>query len=378
MRLRVLLRVLPCAVLLGLLAAPSWARDFMPRDGAQVLERLAPRVRAATASPEAATAAAQQAVLLARQSSDPRYLGRAEALLAPWWDRSDAPVAVAVLQATVQQARHEFEPARRTLQAALSRDAQQPQGWLTLATLERVAGRYAAAQAACQQVARGGALLHAAACMLETQSLQGRFDAARRGFAALRTQADQADVRAWLDSLRAENEERAGRDTDAALAYEASLAAAPGDTYTALAAADLHLRLQRPAAALQVLQAHPASDAVLLRRAAALRLEGDAQWQALSEELRQRFAALDARGDDPALHARERALAALWLWDDSARAWSAAQANLRVQREPLDWWLAFTSAQRAGDAAGLAQLRADLASTGLQDARLAALQVARR
>lgn len=357
---------------LGLLAATTCARDFLPTQDAQVVERLAPRVRPTASSHEAVAAAAQQAIALARHSSDPRLLGRAEALLAPWWDRADAPPALAVLQATVQQSRHAFEPARRTLQAALARDAQQPQGWLTLATLERVAGRYDAALAACQAVGRSGARLHAAACMLETQSLQGRFEEARRGFVALQSQAPDAPTRAWLDSLRAESEERAGRDAEAARAYQASLAA-DSDGYTALAHADQQLRLQQPAAALHALADQPASDAVLLRRAAALRQRGDAQWRALSSELTQRFAALDARGDDPALHARERALAALWLQDDPARAWAAAQQNLRVQKEPLDWWLALASAQRAGDAAGLARLRGELAATGLHDARLNAL-----
>lgn len=366
-------RVAVLAVLCcGMAGLQAWGRDFIPAQDSQVLERLAPRVRAAASSPEAVAVAARQAIELARQTSDPRYLGRAEALLAPWWDRNDAPSSLAVLQATVQQSRHAFEPARRVLQAALARDAQQPQAWLTLATLERVAGRYEAAQAACQRVGQTGARWHAAACLLETQSLRGGFDEARRGFAALGTQATQPALRSWLDSLRAESEERAGRDADAARAYEASLASARDDHYTALAYADQLLRLRRPDAAMHVLQARPDSDAILIRRAAALRQLGDARWQTLAAELTQRFSQLDARGDEPTLHARERALAALWLWDAPARAWAAAQDNLRLQKEPLDWWLAFASAQRAGDTAGLARLRAELAATGLRDARLAA------
>jgi hypothetical protein len=90
----------------------------------------------------------------------------------------------------------------------------------------------------------------------------------------------------------------------------------------------------------------------------------------LSTELQARFAALDQRGDDPATHARERALAYLWLDADAAKALQSAKLNLTLQKEPLDWWLALQSAQRAGQTAELARLRGELAATGLRDARL--------
>lgn len=301
--------------------------------------------------------------------ADPRYLGRAQAALGPWWDRADAPVPLAILQATVQQSRHEFTAAHATLQRALARDAAQPQGWLTLATLERLAGRYPAALAACAQVGRSGAALHAAACEFETRSLQGHFDEARRGLLMLRRQAPDAATQAWVISLLAESEERAGQPAQARRSYQASLALAP-DSYTALAYADLLLREKDADGALKVLVDQPASDAVLLRQARALRQRSDARWQAVAADVAQRLAALNARGDDPAWHAREQAMAALWLQDDAALAWRAAQLNLKHQKEPVDWWLAFDAAERAGDRAGLTRLREELAATGLRDERL--------
>lgn len=353
--------------------AHSTGRDFTPAGDDQVIETLAPRLRVASATPQAAAEAARQAINLARTSADPRYLGRAQTALAPWWDKADAPPALAVLQATVQQSRHEFSAARATLQRALARDPSQAQGWLTLATLERLSGRYAAALDACRQVSAAGAAIHALACELETASLLGRHDQARRGFAALARQATTADLQAWILSLLAESEERASRDPAALAAYRASLALMP-DGYTALATADLLLRTGRPAEATQVLRNQPASDAVLLRRAQALKLVGDARWQAAAVELRERFAALDARGDDPATHARERALAYLWLDEDAARAFRSAQLNFGLQKEPIDWWLALASAQSAGQAEELAKLRIALKASGLQDARLAPWQ----
>ncbi len=356
--------------------AQAAGRDWQPTSDSQVIETLPPRVRAAnttaTQTPQAAALAARQAINLARQTADVRYLGRAQTSLAPWWGRSDAPVELAVLQATVQQSRHEFAAAKTVLTQALQREPQHAQGWLTLATLERVAGNYPAAIAACAQVTRAGAAVHGAACQLETTSLQGKHDEARRGLTALQRQTPDASTQAWLGSLLAESEERAGRDSAALAAYQASLALAP-DGYTALAAADLLLRTDQAGAALKLLADQPASDAVLLRRAYAMKQQKIPQWQALASELQARFAALEQRGDDPATHARERAQAHLWLGADAARAWPSARLNLTLQKEPSDWWLALHSAQRAGLTSELVRLRAEVAATGLRDARLSSM-----
>lgn len=357
---------------LAALAAHGAGRDITPSGDTQVVQLLGPRTAAAgaaAATPQAAALAARQAIMQARETADPRYLGRAQGILAPWWGKADAPVELAVLQATVQQGRHEFATARLTLEQALQRDPSHAQGWLTLATLERVAGRYAHALAACRQVARGGAALYATACALETTSLQGRHDEARRGLQALALQARDSATRGWLTSLLAESEERAGLDAAALAAYRVSLSLAP-DGYTALAAADLLLRTGKAADALKLLDGQPAGDAVLLRRARALKAMNDPRWQALAAELRERFAALDARGDDPAAHARERAMAALWLEGNGAAALAAAKLNLELQKEPLDWWLALRSAELAQQPAELARLKDALATTGLRDARL--------
>lgn len=357
--------------LVALLDATAAVSDFTAQSDAQVLETLPPRLRQA-AAPEAAALAAQRWIELSRQTSDPRYLGRAQAVLAPWWGRSDAPVQLSILQATVEQSRHAFADARKTLQQALQRDPAQAQGWLTLATLERVAGRYAEASAACRQVGTA-APLHAAACALETASLQGRFDEARSGLTDWQRRTSDLPTQAWLLSLLAESEERAGRDQAAARAYRASLALA-ADGYTTLAFADFLLRTGQPSQALQLLAEQPQSDAVLLRRAYAARRLGQTDWQRQAQVLVERFAALNARGDDPASHARETALAALWLLDDQAMAWQAAQRNLQLQKEPLDWWLALRAAELASPTDGLPRMRQALAASGLQDARLAAWQ----
>ena len=363
-----------CLVFWAGTAMAAFPQDLTPGLDAEVVERLPERVSAAPATPQAAATTAQRWITLSRETADPRYLGRAQAALARWWGQADAPADLLVLQATVEQGRHEFSAARATLERALQTDPAQVQGWLTLATLERVAARYEAAEAACRNVARYGAALYATACLLETRSLQGQHDAARNGFTALRQQvAGNAAQRAWIGSLLAESEERAGRDDAADAAYRRSLADVP-DGYTALAYADQLLRRNRASAALEVLRHQPDSDSVLLRRAQALRLMGDAAWQPLVRDLEARFAANAARGEGLDAHARERALLALWLQGQPAAAWKAARTNLALQKEPLDWWLALQTSEQSGDAAAHQAVRQALQQTGLQDLRLARWQ----
>lgn len=326
--------------------------------------------KATPADPAVAAQLARQDITVARQTGDTRYWGRAQAALAPWWDRADAPVELAVLQATVQGGRHEFSASRAVLTAALARTPAYAQGWLNLASLERLSARYAESLAACEAVARAGQALYAQACRLETKSLQGEHALAAQGLKALLDQAGDAGQRSWLLSLLAESEERAGHDAAATDAYVRSLSAGH-DLYTAIAFSDLLLRTGKTVQAEQILAPLPETDAVVLRRAASRKRLGDARWIAQRQLLTTRVEELQRRGDDASLHGRELALAALWLDEDAAQALPLARSNLRLQREPLDWWVALQSAKLAKDGAALADIESAIRAAGLRDARLA-------
>ncbi len=324
---------------------------------------------AAVADPKLAAGAAREAIAMARQTGETRYWGRAQAVLGPWWDLPLAPVELAVLQATVQQGRHEFEAARRVLEAALVRAPGHAQGWLTLASLHRLSARYADALLACDAVARAGQALYAAACRLETRSLQGQHELAIAGFERLLSQVSNTDQASWLWSLLAEGLDRAGQREPADRAFQRSLALA-SDLYTRIAYSDLLLGLNQPAQALSALQDAPETDAVLLRRATAWKRVGQVGWKEARETLRMRTAELVRRGDDPSLHGRELALVALWLDEEPVEALRMAMANLQLQKEPLDWWVAVESARQAKDNAALKSLAAMIRASGLQDKRL--------
>ncbi len=327
------------------------------------------------ADPAVAATSARQHIAMARQTGDSRFWGRAQSVLSPWWDRADAPPDLAVLQATVQQGRHEFDASRQVLTSTLKRSPTHAQGWLNLAALERLSGQYAEALTACAAVARAGQVLYAEACRLETQSLQGQNSLAVKGFQALIAQTQDPEQNGWLLSLLAESLERAGQDGPAAAAYKRSLKLS-ADLYTSIAFSDLLLRTAQPAQALEALEKLPDTDAVVLRRATASKRLEVASWKLALVELKQRTADLIRRGDEPALHGRELALIALWLENDPGRALAVARANLRLQREPLDWWVALQSARLAKDRAALAELSTAIQAAGLHDQRLNAILLA--
>ena len=339
MRLQNLHYFFPAALIwVGMACSAAHAADAIrPTRDDEVVEvlpavtRQRPTARAAegalSQTPQAAAQAAREAIGVARQTGDTRYWGRAQATLGPWWDKPNAPTELAILQSTVQQGRHEFEPARLVLTNALKRDPGNAQGWLNLAALERLTARYPEALQACGAVKNAGQNLYAAACELETRSLQGQHAQARSGFKTLLADFKQDDQRGWVYSLLAESEERAGKDAAALDAYRSSLRLTP-DLYTSIAYSDVLLRMGNNAQALRVLQPLPLTDAVLLRQATAMRRMGDAGWQALRTTLRERQSALDRRGDDSRLHGREQALVALWLDDDAGPRLDACQQQL--------------------------------------------------
>ncbi|MGL4576532.1 MAG: hypothetical protein ACRCV9_17230 [Burkholderiaceae bacterium] len=360
----------------AMLAAPVFAAPVLPANAqtvvAQLPLRLAPMRKsgdAAVLTAAQAAAQAQQLIEQSRSEGDPRLLGQAQTLLAPWWNKPGAPVDIAVLQATILQSQHSFAAARELLNSIVARAPDNAQAWLTLAIIERVTGKLDASDAACTALTRSGARWVAGACAAENQSLRGGSALARKALAALAgTPGISAAQQAWVHSLAAENEERAGDDAAAAQLYRAALQATP-DRYTALAYADLLLRTGQHAQVAATLAQEPVTDAVLIRRAAAAKRLQDAAWRGMAQELAQRRAQLLLR-DDSAAHARELALIALWIEGDAAQAWREAQRNYTVQREAFDGWLLMQAALATGAPQHINTAKTLLQSTGIVDARI--------
>lgn len=378
------------AVLLAGLAASLHAAPFTPASDGEVVQRLPARADAAARRERAALArapdqwplavrVARAAIERARREGDPRELGAAQAALAPWWNQREAPAPVRLLRATIRQSQHDFEGALADLDE-LSLDARLPpeiqaQAGLTRTAVLQVTGRWGQAQAACRalqapHLAVLGAALRvpAAACEAELRSLTGQ---PRDAAVQLEALARSAGGDRWLALVRAELAQRLG-DHRAAGALFAAATAQADDIYALAAHADWLLDRGQPREALTLLARGAAdADALLLRRAIALRRVGDPQASAAASELQARFAAARLRGES--LHAREEARWALDVQDDPGAALALARENWRRQKEPADAVLLWRAAHAAGQAAVAAEaLRHWAADPARIDVRLAA------
>jgi tetratricopeptide (TPR) repeat protein len=350
------------------------ARELRPQIGSEVIEVFAPRTKGQPTTQEEAAAQAKMSIQSARELQDPRYLGRARAALQRWWGKEDATQEVLVLQATIEQSLHLFDDARGTLQRIITKNPENIQAWLTIASLDRLSGNYNEALNSCRRALRvsnsGTAKIYGDVC---TADIQCHLSNTALPFRALlgnmSRQRLNPEALSWGFSLLAECEERSGELSKALDAYRSSIALA-ADNYTAISFADALLRNKQPEKALQVLATLPKSDSVLLRLAHAMRMRELGQWKLIRSDLLQRFQESAMRGDDVKLHARERAYAALWLGDDSKQAVIQSSINIEAQKEVIDWLLLFESLEKAKDKAARKRYVSLLQTTGLRDQRI--------
>ena len=381
-------------MLLAGTALPLWATAAprVPADEGELVETLPARPLGSLETRRARTDSAQrprdealalrsaEALLAsARAEGDARYAGQALGALQAWEPLSSAtPVPILVMHATVAQFLHDFDGAEATLKTALAKDRTHAQGWITLATILRVRGRYAESDAACNGVARAGQAFYAIACLAENAGLRGDHAGATK---TLRTLLDnpvargaaQGGTRQWLWTSIAEVEELAGRPDAAEQAYREALAAERSG-YALLAYADFLLGRARAREVEALLRNQPRSDAVLLRLAIAARRAAPADTKAASradaDELRSRFEAAALRPGSGAAHAREQSLFALDVQGDPGSALQLARGNVALQREPIDLLLFARAAAAAKDEAARREVAALVRQMGLRDARI--------
>ena len=320
--------------------------------------------RLARARVDVAIPLAQFYIQQSRISGDLRFLGYAEAVLAPWVKRDPPLPDVLVLQATLQQSRHEFMPSLATLDRAIAVRPNDPQALLIRATVLRVLGRYAEAGLACEQFSR---LVEARLGALCTQSLRGLSGELESAYSALRQISPQGwlnSEKSWLYSELGEMAVRLGRDEDAERWFQRDLNLAPADFYVRAAFADLLLRRRRPADALALLKGQESFEPLLLRIAIAQKQLHDPDLELSSARLRAAFAAETQRGE--AVHRREQARFLLEVEDQPQSSLAAALENWAMQREPDDVLVLVAAAKAAGNIAA-AQPALSFARTQTQD-----------
>jgi tetratricopeptide (TPR) repeat protein len=322
---------------------------------------------------------AQFYIQQSRLSGDLRYLGYAEAVLMPWVKQRTPVPDVLVLQATVQQSRHEFSAALATLDRALSIRPNDPQALLIQGTVLRVLGRYAEASAACEQFSRLVEPRLGALCTQSLRGLNGHLESAYTALVQVSSQGWLNSEKSWLYSELGEMAVRLGRDADAQRWFQEDLNLVPTDFYVRAAYADLLLRQARPGEALTLLQGDESFEPLLLRIAIAQRQLRDPRQAQSSARLRAVFAAETQRGE--AVHRREQARFLLEVENQPKLALAAAIENWAVQREPDDVLVLVNAAKAAGNPAAAQPALEFVRTQGQSDVRvnvISAVSVASR
>lgn len=371
---------------LTLLAAPR-----LPTDPAEVLERLPLRpgdatarelaglraavTRAAKEDPADPLPAAQLAgryYELAVARGDPRYIGYADAVLAPF--ARDRTPAVLTVRGQLRQYRHDFDGALQDFAAALDADPQFASAHAWRGAIFLVQANYAAAKSECDALLALDRPTLYGGCIGLVLAYGGRMDA---GYAALQRALDgtrDPGNRLWLLTRLGEVAAWRGQPEAAERHYRAALALGIDDGYLLAAWSDFLLDRQRPAEVVKWLAGWEASDGLLLRLALAETALEQPAAKAHVQALADRFAAAKLRGDTT--HRAEEARYLLHLAGDRAAALAVAAANYRVQREPRDARVLLEAAIAARDAGAAQPVRDWLRSSGFEDPHLRQLGLA--
>ncbi len=373
-------RVLPWAIVAGAtIATISVAVFFRPQlaagdTGARapkpeeiVYHRktaLAPvvaRDREGRVSREEAVAAADRYMRAFRTDQDPRHLGRAQAVLAPWWNDPKPPTDVLLLRGTLLQTSHDFSRALEDLRQVVEREPDNAQAWIVRATVETVIADYESARQSCAHVTLP---LVNAVCIANVDAVTGH---AREAISRIKAQLPTAHPTqlGWALSCLAEAEVQAGEFALARQHFQATLEREPDDVYTRGAYLDVLLAEHEDDKAMAVSETSKTVDAIALRRAIAATRLAHKDAPAIAKELRDRFDASHLRGDS--LHEREEARFRLDVDHDAPRAAALAKHDVTVQREPADLRILAQASCAAKDAAGRATARDFVKQTGLED-----------
>ena len=365
------------ATILGIaFAGVAAATPYTPRDEATVLAEVVPGT-AHVADPalqltrkrlDVALPLAQFYITRSRATGDLRFLGYAEATLAPWLNQSQPLPAVLVLHATILQSRHAFDASLKELDRAVAAQPDNAQAWLTRATVLRVLGHYTEAMSSCDHLESTADPAITTLCRESLRSLTGHLQSAYATVAALQSPELPEAVRAWRDSELGEMAERLGRDTDAEHWFSEGLQYSRDDFYTRSAYADLLLRHGRDAEALRLLSEYRSMEPMLLRVAIAEKQTANPEATRTDAFLSNAFALEALRGD--AVHRREQARFLLDVEQLPTQALSAAEENWRVQREPDDVLILLRSAAAAHRPDRAAPALEFLRQAQLEDVRL--------
>jgi tetratricopeptide (TPR) repeat protein len=309
-----------------------------------------------------------------RATGDARYLGRAMAVITPFWNVPHPPVAVMLVHATIQQSRHFFRDARAELQLALQREPDNAQAWLTLATVAMVQGDHQLANDACVHLANASSDFMGMVCTASLRSLDGHGEQAYVLLSMIEDPGPKAPpaIRAWLEGLMADTAARMGRADVADAHFRKALQWTPGDNFLLADYGEFLLDQHRAKEAAELVRSDSTSDTSFLILATSEAMQGLPQARADIDEMDARFRSMDQRGDHVFL--REEASFLLHVQHDPRQALALAKQNWIEQRAPKDVRVYLEAAIASGDPQAAQPALDFIRSTGLADVTLVPLQ----
>jgi len=351
---------------------PMRPGDASARELAVLREAVARSAKETPAEPLAATRLAARYYDLAVARGDPRYVGYAEAVMAPF-AQSKAPAVLSV-RGQLRQYKHDFDGALADFAAALKADPQFASAHAWRGAIYLVQAKYAAAQVECDALlALERATLYGG-CIGLVRAYGGQLDAATKALQTALAQTEDAGNRLWLFTRLGEVAAWRGQAAKAEQHYRSALALGLDDGYLLAAWSDFLLDQKRPTEVVKALASWESSDGLLLRLALAETALKQPAAKAHVQALADRFAAARMRGDTT--HRAEEARFELQLAGNAAAALAVAAANFEVQREPRDARPLLEAAIAARNAAAAQPVREWLKSSGFEDAHLRQLGAA--
>ena len=310
---------------------------FKPSDPvARALGQLRKTLQQNPNNREVAVELANRYYEMVGEEGDPRYLGYAEAALAPWWQLAQPPTDVQLIRARLRQFTHDFPGALRDLESILQREPSYTSARALRAIIYIVQARYPLARTDCELLLPISSHLVGLGCMAMIDGLTGKASAALSRLTAAYELHPPAsnDEKMWVLLRLTELAQRRGQNDVAERRFKQALALGMNDTFLLAAYADLLLDLRRPAEVVLLLKDKIRSDSLLLRLVMAQRSLNLPTAAELEAALGARYAAAQLRGDT--VHQQEEARFMLHVKGNPQRALWLSQQNWLVQREPRD------------------------------------------
>ena len=372
----------------GTVSAESRTQPYTPASDNTVLEHLPstsdPRVRqfdalkqqvaAKSADVKLAIALSRAYLDYGRDTGDARYLGRAQAVIAPWTAKHPAPDDALLVLATILQSRHQFVESRQILQSILQRDDSNPQAWLTLASVALVQGDMDEAHHDCAHLIGSVDNLITAGCIGSWSAVTGHAQSSIQVINTLLLQEpnESPALKSWAHGLMADAAKYLGQIDRADAEFKQALQLAPGDNFLLADYGDFLLDQGRAQETLELTRGYAQSDTSFLRQVLAESMLKLPAASADIEQMASRFRDLEQRGDSR-LYGREEARFVLELLHDPARALKLAQANWVIQRAPEDIRIYLEAALATGKPAAAQVVLDFLKQTQFEDPKVRAL-----